>query len=274
MSELAHCVIETLLEGDEFLASRVTGGDGLPPRLLVMSAAESTPMSLARLEHAYSLREELNPSWATHPLELVRHEGKPALLLHDPGGEFLESLLGERWPVSQGLEIAIGMVAALGRCHAQGLIHRDIQPGSFLVNPATGAAWLTSFGLTSRLPRHRQSPEPPEVIAGTLAYIAPEQTGRMNRCVDLRSDLYSLGVTLYEMFTGELPFTASDPMEWVHCHIAKPPLPPSERAAGIPEPVCEIIMKLLAKAPEERYQTAAGAEADFRLCLSALETDG
>ena len=118
--------------------------------------------------------------------------------------------------------------------HERGLIHKDIKPANILVDVASGGVWLTGFGIASRLPRERQAPAPPEVIAGTLAYMAPEQTGRMNRSIDARSDLYSLGVTFYEMLTGTLPFTAADPMEWVHCHIARQPAPPDERVAGIP----------------------------------------
>ena len=166
------------------------------------------------------------------------------------------------------------MAAALGKLHQRGLIHKDIKPANILVDSASGAVWLTGFGIASRLPRERQSPEPPEVIAGTLAYMAPEQTGRMNRSIDSRSDLYSLGVTFYEMLTGALPFTAADPMEWVHCHIARQPVPPDERAAGIPGPLSAIVMKLLAKTAEERYQTAAGVEADLRRCLAEWESLG
>src|SRR5713226_924873 len=129
------------------------------------------------------------------------------------------------------------------------------------------------FGIASRLPRERQSAEPPEFIAGTLAYMAPEQTGRMNRSIDSRSDLYALGITLYEMLTGTLPFTASDPMEWVHCHIAKQPLPPAERRKDVPRSVSRIITKLLAKTAEERYQTAAGLESDLRRCLAEWERE-
>ena len=139
------------------------------------------------------------------------------------------------------------------------------------MNRATGEVRLTGFGIASRLPRERQAPEPPETIAGTLAYMAPEQTGRMNRSIDARSDLYALGVTLYQMLTGTLPFTASDPMEWVHCHIARQPVPPAERLATVPAPVSAIIMKLLAKTAEDRYQTAAGLESDLRRCLAAWE---
>jgi hypothetical protein len=167
---------------------------------------------------------------------------------------------------------AVGLAAALGKLHQQGLIHKDIKPANVLVNSATGAIRLTGFGIASRLPREHQEPKPPEVIAGTLAYMAPEQTGRMNRSIDSRSDLYSLGVTFYEMLTGVLPFTASNPMEWVHCHIARQPIPPGEYAKGIPPPLSAIVMKLLAKTAEERYQTAAGVTADLWRCLKEWET--
>ena len=195
-------------------------------------------------------------------------------MLEDPGGEPLARLLGQPWEITSFLRVAIGLAAALGRLHERGLIHKDVKPAHILVNAATGAVWLTGFGIASRLPRERQAPEPPEVIAGTLAYMAPEQTGRMNRSVDSRSDLYALGVTFYEMLTGALPFTAADPMEWVHCHIARQPTPPGERADGIPGPLSAIVMKLLAKTAEERYQTAAGVAADLRRCRAEWEAHG
>src|SRR5262249_45708269 len=153
------------------------------------------------------------------------------------------------------LRLAVALSAVLGRLHERGLVHKDLKPANVLVNSATGQVWLRGFGITSRLPRESQVPEAPEVVAGTLAYMAPEQTGRMNRSIDPRSDLYALGVPLYEMLTGHLPFTASDPMEWVHCHIARQPVPPSERVKHVPAPVSQIIMKLLAKTAEDRYQT-------------------
>src|SRR5262249_52810331 len=161
----------------------------------------------------------------------------------------------------------IAISTALGRLHERNLVHKDIKPGNLLVNSATGQAWLTGFGIASPLLRERQSPDPPEFLAGTLAYMAPEQTGRMNRSIDSRSDLYSLGVTLYEMVTGSLPFMASDPMEWVHCHVARRAVSPDERVGDLPASLSAIIMKLLAKTPEERYQTAHGAESDLRRCL-------
>ena len=172
------------------------------------------------------------------------------------------------------LRLAIGIAAALGKAHQRGLVHKDVKPANILVNCADGRARLTGFGIASRLPRERQAPEPPEVIAGTLAYMAPEQTGRMNRSIDSRSDLYALGVTFYQMLTGRLPFSAADPMEWVHCHIARKPVAPAERLESVPAVISEIVMKLLAKTAEDRYQTAAGLEHDLRRCLAEWERHG
>jgi serine/threonine protein kinase len=245
-------------------------GDGLAPILLV--AAEET--SPERLEHEYALKSEVDCEWAARPVALTRYKDRLTLVLEDPGGAPLDRLLGRPLDVSHFLRIAIPLSVALRQMHERGLIHKDIKPANILVDAASGAVWLTGFGIASRLPRERQAPAPPELIAGTLAYVAPEQTGRMNRSVDFRSDLYALGVTLYEMLTGTLPFTAADPMEWVHCHIARRPMPPSERVGGVPEPLSAIVMKLLAKVAEERYQTAAGVEADLRRCLSEWQSHG
>jgi PAS domain S-box-containing protein len=192
----------------------------------------------------------------------------------EAGYELLEKLVGHPWPTAAFVRVAIGLGGALDQLHARGFVHRDIKPANVLVNAVTGDVRLIGLGNASRLPRERQGPDPPEVIAGSLPYMAPEQTGRMNRSVDSRSDLYALGVTLYEMLTGALPFIGSDPLEWVHCHIARQPPPPAQRVAGVPAPLSDIVMKLLAKAPEERYQTAAGVEADLRRYLASGELHG
>jgi PAS domain S-box-containing protein len=250
-------------------------GDGTTLVLAVLPAAEHpTPATLDRLAHEYGLKQELDRAWAVRPLELIREGGRTMLVLEDPGGEPLERLLGAPLETDHFLRLAIDITVAVGRLHRRSLLHKDIKPANIMVNCADRQVRLTGFGIASRVPRERQAPEPPETIAGTLAYMAPEQTGRMNRSIDSRSDLYALGVTFYQMLTGSLPFTAADPMEWVHCHIARKPLPPSERSRNIPVPVSEIIMKLLAKTAEERYQTAAGVESDLRHCLAERERKG
>ena len=172
-------------------------------------------------------RSYLDGAWALRPLELVRERGQTMLVVDYAGGEPLDRLVRQPMEIGQFLRLAVALSGALGQLHGRGLIHKDIKPANVLVDSATGRVCLTGFGIASRLPRERQSPEPPEFIAGTLAYMAPEQTGRVNRSIDSRSDLYSLGVTFYEMLTGNLPFTASDPMEWVHCHIARQPAFPA-----------------------------------------------
>ncbi|HTJ58900.1 MAG TPA: AAA family ATPase [Devosiaceae bacterium] len=249
--------------------------DGGNSSLVVLLTAEHpSALALDRLAHEFGLKDELKSEWAVRPIELVRESGRTFLVLEDPGGEPLEGLLGAPREIGASLRLAVDMAAALGRLHEGGLVHRDIKPAHIVVNCPDGLVRFTGFGLASRLPRERRAPAPPETIAGTLAYMAPEQTGRMNRSVDARSDLYSLGVVLYQMFTGTLPFTATDPMEWVHSHIARRPTPPSERRGEVPLVISEIVMKLLAKTTEERYQSAAGLARDLRRCLAQWEAGG
>jgi serine/threonine protein kinase len=277
MTKPSGYVLEVLREGADFTLYRGRQhGNPSPVLAVALTAEQPSSLTLRRLEHEYSLAAELDPAWAAKPLVLTRHEGRTILVLTDPGGEPLDLVLerdqGQPPDLARVLRIAIGLAAALGQVHRRGLIHKDIKPGNVVVNDA-GHVWLTGFGIASRLPHERQSPAPSEIIAGTLAYLSPEQTGRMNRSIDTRSDLYSLGVTLYQMLTGALPFAAADPLEWVHCHIARQPTPPGDRAA-VPEPLSAIVMKLLAKNAEERFQTASGLEADLRRCLAEWQSQG
>jgi predicted ATPase/transcriptional regulator with GAF, ATPase, and Fis domain len=279
--KLSEYRLEPLREGPDCTLYRGRQrGNAAPVLAIALTAEHPPPQSLRRLEHEYSLAAELDSAWAAKPLALTRHEGRTILVLQDLGGEPLDQVLrrdlkrnqGQPLDLTRSLQIAIGLAKALSQVHRRGLIHKDIKPTNVLVD-GDGTVWLTGFGIASRLPRESQAPTPPEIIAGTLAYMAPEQTGRMNRSIDARSDLYSLGVTLYQMLAGEPPFAASDPLEWVHCHIARQPTPPGDRAA-VPEPLSAITMRLLAKNAEDRYQTASGLEADLRRCLAEWLSQG
>jgi len=272
VTELSGYVFSALRRG-EFTLYRGSG-DGLDPILLVAPVGEYFAReSLKRLEHEHDLKAELDADWAVRPVDLSRHDGRIALVLEDPGGEPLDRLLGAPMEVGSFLRLAIGITGAVGKIHQRGLIHKDIKPANILANCTDGQVRLTGFGVASRLQRDRQSPGPPETIVGTLAYMAPEQTGRMNRSIDSRSDLYSLGATLYQLLTGHLLFTAADPMDWVHCHIARMPVAPDKRLKEVPGATSAIVMKLLCKTPEERYQTAAGLESDLGRCLAAWEAE-
>ena len=258
-------------DGERVFCRAWQPGDGGRRRAvtIVLPAADHpSRSSLERLTHEYGLKDQLDGVWAVRPLDLVRDAGRTMLVLEDVDGEPLDRLLGAPVEVERFLGLAIAMAAAVGGLHQRSLVHKDIKPANILVNGTTGEIRLTGFGIASRFARERQSPDPPETIAGTLAYMAPEQTGRMNRSIDSRSDLYALGVTFYQMLTGALPFTAADPMEWVHCHLARRPVTPAERLGEIPGVISAIVMKLLAKRAEDRYQTAAGLESDLRHCVT------
>ena len=239
IAELSEHVLEALRRDEEFVLYRGDHSDLLgSPSVLFLAPASMQPAlaTIKKIEYEYSLRDELDPAWAVRPLALSEQRGQMTLVLEDPGGETLDRFLPGPIEITRFLRFAVGTAAALSGLHEKDLIHKDVKPINVLVSAATGEARLMGFGIASRFPRERQAPEPPEFIAGTIAYMAPEQTGRMNRSIDSRSDHYALGVTLYEMVTGTLPFTASDPMELVHSHIARPPVPPRERVKSIPGP--------------------------------------
>src|SRR5258706_12081630 len=189
--------------------------EGSRPSILVRVpvADPPSPSTVRSLQEEYALRSELDSAYVVRPLSMVRGHGRPMLILEDPLGTPLDLLLNGAMDIAQFLRLAIRVAAALGHVHRRGLEQKDIKPANILVNAAGDQAWLMGLGMASRLPRERQSGQPLEFLVGTLAYMAPEQTGRMNRSIDSRSDLYGLGVTLSEMLTWTLPFTVTDPME-------------------------------------------------------------
>ncbi len=260
---------------DRYVLHRAIRNEDRRPVLLKVPAVRHPSQTmLCRLEHEYAVACELGAAWSLRPLKLERQAGVVALVYEDVGGRLLSAGLNATpMPVPEVLDLVWRTATALAELHRRGLVHKDIRPENLLVRE-DGSVRLTGFGIASRLPREHQPPGPPEEIAGTPAYMAPEQTGRMNRSVDARSDLYALGVTLYRLLTGVLPFNAVDSIGWVHCHIAGAPINPEECVPGLPGPLCAIVMKLLSKAGEDRYQTAAGLAADLQRCRRDWKADG
>ncbi len=244
---------------------------------LVLAPIEAEPSAplVARFRHEYALRDKLEAEWAVRPLALAEHDGTVQMVLEDPGGRLLDGLLKEQGglELEQFLPLALRIAQSLAKLHDREILHKDLKPTNILIPPGDAAIRFTGFGYASRLPRHHMPPEPIEAIEGTLIYMAPEQTGRMNRSVDCKSDLYSLGIVFFEMLAGRPPFVSDDPVELVHFHVARRPPPLSQLRADLPEAVSDIVMKLLAKPAEDRYQTASGLAADLRTCLEAWRQD-
>jgi predicted ATPase/class 3 adenylate cyclase len=222
------------------------------------------PSTVARLRREFALGSSLKLHGIVSYLEAVETTSSVVLVLEDFGAVSLGQLLREqKLPLGQVLDITIGLAQALSQLHGQQLVHRDISPGNVFFNPVTGMLKLGDLGLASPVPRSRQAVVPPERLEGTIAYISPEQTGRMNRAIDYRTDLYSLGAVLYHLLTGRLPFDGHDLMAIVHGHIAKAPVPPHELCPELPRALSRVVLELMAKAAEDRYQSADGVVADL-----------
>ena len=220
-------------------------------------------------------------------LELLGHQCSPVgagdlgtdnpagVLTPDIGGELLEDLLPTGGMLfDQALWITMALVERIQKLHEQRIVHKGVATPAVLVNADTREVDLVCYCLTSRIPRHTGQLVHPGRLDGDLSYISPEQTGRMNRVVDYRTDFYSLGILLYQMLTGKLPFSGEDPAQLVHAHIALSPTPPQELRPAIPLALSEMVLKLLAKNAEDRYQSCSGLLDDLRTCAERLEQDG
>ncbi len=251
-----------------------------PVILKVLKQDYPTPAELTRYSTEYEITRNLKLDGVIEVLSLEKYHRTLALVFEDFGGESLKKLLDDpqeslsRASLPEFLQLAIQIVEIVDQLHAANIIHKDINPSNIVFNPATGQLKIIDFGISTVLSRENPLLKNPHLIEGTLAYISPEQTGRMNRSLDYRTDFYSLGVTFYELLTHQLPFETTDAMELVHCHIAKQPVPPQEINPKIPQAVSDIVMKLMAKTVEERYQSAFGIKADLENCLNQLQANG
>ncbi|MBW4495515.1 MAG: AAA family ATPase [Oscillatoria princeps RMCB-10] len=248
--------------------------DGKPVIVKVLQSEYPTLEEITRLRQEYNIAHPLDCPGIVKAYSLEKYRNGFALILEDFGGQSLkQAMAGIKFKVREVLRLAIFLTETLRELHKIPIIHKDIKPSNIILKPETGEVKITDFSIASRLSVENPRISNPSLIEGTLAYMSPEQTGRMNRSVDCRSDFYSLGVTLYEMLTGQLPCPATDPMELVHCHIAKMPVPPCE-VGEIPQAVSDIVMKLLAKTAEDRYQSALGLKVDLETCLVQLQSAG
>ncbi|RMF62735.1 MAG: serine/threonine-protein kinase PknK, partial [Cyanobacteria bacterium J069] len=246
---------------------------------VILKATQSEYPSLEELARFRLEYEILNRLSAVDGISRVYglepHQSGVVLVLEDFGGESLQRrLLRQRLDPVEGLSVAIALTEILGQVHAANVIHKDINPANVVYDAETGRVGLIDFGNATVLSRENPTLQTPNRLEGTLAYLSPEQTGRMNRSLDYRTDFYSLGATLYELLTGAPPFAASDPMELIHCHLAKQPDPPHEVNPAVPSVLSQIVLKLLAKNAEDRYQSAYGLKTDLERCLVDLRATG
>ncbi|HEY9876155.1 MAG TPA: AAA family ATPase [Candidatus Obscuribacterales bacterium] len=276
-------LLETIYEGVNTLIYRASrDSDSTSVIIKTLKAEYPTIEELTRLRHEYQILQNLEIEGIVKPLALENFQNGLALILPDFEGESLKIFISNRQiDLNLFLKIAIQITSVIANLHKNNIIHKDIKSHNILINPKTGEVKIIDFSISSRLERENQTISNPRQLEGTLAYMSPEQTGRMNRSIDYRTDFYSLGVTFYEMLTGHLPFEANDPLELVHCHIAKTPVPPhlvetrnfASLHSEIPQAISEIVMKLLAKTAEDRYQSALGLKADLETCMRMLQAD-
>ncbi|WP_375512239.1 AAA family ATPase [uncultured Nostoc sp.] len=262
-----------IYESSNSLVYRGIRDDGVGIVVKMLKLDYPSPQELTRYRQEYKITRSLKLEGVIKAYSQQDYQRTLMIILEDFGGESLEQWMHKRpnifcpMPLSTFLGLAIAISDILGKIHAANVIHKDINPGNIVLNLDTGVVKIIDFGIATQFNRTNPTFKSPHVLEGTLAYLSPEQTGRMNRLLDYRTDFYSLGVTFYELLTGHLPFPTTDILELVHCHIAKVPVPPHELNAAIPKAISDIILKLMAKNAEDRYQSTWGIKADLEIGL-------
>jgi serine/threonine protein kinase len=267
-----YTLTELLCEGTSAVIYRASRADD-GTRVILKCLKTDYPLleDLTRLRHEHQVLQRLKVEGIAQPIALESNQNNLVLVLENFEGISLSQFLqSQAIGLHQFLAIATQLTLTLSQLHQQQIIHKDIKPDTILINSQTLDIQFIDLSACSYLSSENQTASQPALLEGTLAYMSPEQTGRMNRSIDYRSDFYALGATFYQLLTGQLPFVATDPLELIHCHIAKIPVPPSYYNPTIPQAVDDIVMKLLAKTAEERYQSALGLKADLETVLRLL----
>ena len=263
--------IELIHESDRTLVYRGNQLDSKRPVVIKFMRNPYPSFSeFVQFRNQYTIAKNLTVEGIVKPYALERYENRYAFVMEDFGGCSLSAI--SHYSISEFLDLAIQLVAILHELHKNCVIHKDIKPDNILIHPKTRKVKLIDFSISTLLPKETQSLQTPNILEGTLPYLSPEQTGRMNRGIDYRSDFYALGVTFYKLLAGKLPFESDDPLELVHCHMAKAPEPiASDRAPAV---LSDIVLKLMAKNAEDRYQSALGLKYDLEKCLAQYRATG
>jgi PAS domain S-box-containing protein len=249
--------------------------DMCPVTMKVLKEEYPTSNEILRFKNEFKILRSLNSEGVIKVINFEEFNQRRAIIFEDFIGEPIKSFISDKgFPVEEFLHISIQLAEIVGQIHTTNIIHKDINPSNILFNPKTGKIKIIDFGSSTSLSHEIPSILAPNLLEGTLSYISPEQTGRMNRLIDYRTDFYSLGATLYHLITGVPPFQSADPLELIHAHIAKNPTPPHIIVPNIPRPISDIIMKLLSKNAEDRYQTCRGLITDLKNCLHKWEIFG
>ncbi|MCP4111435.1 MAG: AAA family ATPase [Desulfobacteraceae bacterium] len=267
-------ILDKIYESDNSLVYRSDRKkDGLPVILKILKKDYYTPHEPARYEQEYKITAGLDIEGVIKTYGIEKYQNKPVIVSEDFGAESLKALSDSKeFTIGEFLKIAIQLAEILGKIHAANVTHKNINPSNIVINPNTDQLKIIDFGISTLLPHENPAIKNPNDLEGTLAYMSPEQTGRMNRSLDYRTDFYSLGVTFYELLARRLPFETSDVLELVYCHIARIPTPLCKLNDGIPKMISDIVMKLMTKTAEDRYQSAFGLKADLGECLDRLNS--
>jgi len=277
MLSIAGVATQTLLyeSANSLVYRAIREADNQPIILKLLKESYPTPQELVRYRTEYRITQELKEAGVVQVYDLQKYQNSLVMFVEDFGGESLTIWMQQRkFTLEEFLQIAIATTEIVGQIHRANIIHKDINPSNIVFNPATGQLKIIDFGISTQLTRETPTLKNPNILEGTLAYISPEQTGRMNRSLDYRADFYSLGVTFYELLTGKLPFDTEDALELVHCHIARQSVPAHEIEPKVPVIVSQLVSKLMAKNAENRYQTAGGLKHDLEMCLVQLQATG